>query len=103
MTKYELVGTNSIIYKLQRNKHTLVSVSVSPCRLGDVCWVTGTEVRRATTLSHVKLQCSSEPQTHENTMMSDTIDSYSAMELHGDETKTHIKGDSRLCSQLGTR
>ena len=36
---------------------------------------------------HVKLQCNSEPQTHENTMMPVTIDSYSAMELHGDETK----------------
>ena len=45
MTKYELVGTNSIIYELQRNKHILASVSVSPCGLGDVCWVTGTEVR----------------------------------------------------------
>ena len=53
---------------------------------------------------HVKLQCNSEPQTHENTMMPVTIDiatvqwSYSAMELHGDETKAH-----RLCLQLGTR
>lgn len=51
MTKYELVGTNSIICELQRNKHILVSVSVSPCGLGDGCWVTGTEVRRGTTLS----------------------------------------------------
>ena len=43
MTKHELVGTNS------RETHLLISVSVSPCGLGDVCWVTGTEAR--TTLS----------------------------------------------------
>ena len=50
----EFVGKYSIICELQRaNLHLLISVSVSPCELGDgdICWVTGTKARRATTLS----------------------------------------------------